>query len=94
MKLLPIQLAPVPPGNARNNEASLHSSSSSNAAASLLGQPVTGNGNNMDHRLSFLNHELIWRYGPLAFSSASPSYPALDIQNHLPTNLGKYLYVP
>lgn len=86
---MPIQLSPIQPGNARNNEAPLHSPSSI-AAGSLFGQTVNGNGSNMDHRLSLFNHsELIWRYGPLTFSSAAPpTYPPLDFKNHLPTNLG------
>lgn len=89
MKLLPIQLAPLQPGNARNHEVPLHSPSSTTSSA-LHGQTVNGNSGNMDHRL-FLNHtELLWRYGPLTFSStAPPSYPPLDFKNHLPTNLGK-----
>lgn len=91
MKLMPIQLAPVQPGNARNHEAPLHSPSST-ASSALLNQAVNGNGSSMDHRLSLFNHtELIWRYGPLTFSStAPPSYPPLDFKNHLPTNLGEY----
>ncbi|XP_065221535.1 ets DNA-binding protein pokkuri [Planococcus citri] len=92
MKLMPIQLSPIQPGNARNNDAPLHSPSSI-AAGSLFGQSVNGNAN-LDHRMSLFNHsELIWRYGPLTFSSAAPAaaaaatYPPLDFKNHLPTNL-------
>lgn len=90
MKLLPMQLTPIQPGNPRNNEAPLHSPSST-VSNSLLGQSVNGNANGLDHRLPFLNHtELIWRYGPLTFSSAAPpTYPPLDFKNHLPTNLGE-----
>lgn len=90
MKLLPIQLTPIQPGNTRNNDAPLHSPSSP-ATSTLLGQTSNGNANGIDHRLSLFNHsELIWRYGPLTFSSAAPpTYPPLDFKNHLPTNLGK-----